>query len=343
MRVPGPLLFALACSPVWAQESTAKPEPYEWSPLQNYPTLEGYGPLTLSSRSPFQMLRQVMTPRAPYPLREGQVMVTQTVTWTNQWSYKSQTYLLDGEILREGTYLSWGINDWLLMGFEMAIFHRSGGFADRFIEGFHDAIGIGQAQREVQPHDDFKIRLHKPDGTVAEFTQTRTISMEDTILFAQAALMTERRSWCTLAAGLQMKLPTGTATDLTQTRHIDGGGYLTAAKTLSREFVAYLSAGAAFFHPQTFGGINLVEEQWTAILALEYRMTEDFSILIQGLVISGAAENFDEFSEPSFEVTLGFKAKMTRYTAIEFGLLENLVFYENSPDFGVHLGITMVR
>jgi hypothetical protein len=40
---------------------------------------------------------------------------------------------------------------------------------------------------------------------------------------------------------------------------------------------------------------------------------------------------------------LGFKTKITRYTVLEFGLIENLFFYENSPDFGVHIGITMVR
>lgn len=333
--------FALVI-PAAAQDDPRLKHPTEWTPLQGPTDLMGMGPLSLNSRSPLQMLRLTMTPRAPYPLKTGQIMVTQTFTWTNQWSFKTGAYEIDGEILREGTSLAWAVTDDIQIGAEFGVFHRSGGFADGFIEAFHDAIGMTQAGRDRRARDRFAVRLKHPDGSETVVTDDRSISLEDAVLFAQATLLTERRSWATVAIGAQLKLPTGNANDLFDGQTA-GGLYVSLAKTLTPEFVAYAAIGGSLYRPERFGGIELVEAQWTGMATIEYRVTEDFSILVQNLFVSGAAKNYDEFSELSYEVTLGFKAKLTRYTVLEFGLIENLIFYENSPDFGVHIGLTFVQ
>jgi hypothetical protein len=177
---------------------------------------------------------------------------------------------------------------------------------------------------------------------VTEADDTRKISLEDTQVFAQGMLATEREAWVTLAVGAQLKIPTGTAHDLFDGREA-GGVYVTIAKTVAPDMVVYAAAGGGFYPPEHFGGVDLVQMQWTAMLTIEYRVADGFSILLQNLAVSGAAKDYEEFSEPSYEITLGFKARLTRTTMLEFGVLENLIYYENSPDFGIHLGLTLVR
>ena len=64
------------------------------------------------------------------------------------------------------------------------------------------------------------------------------------------------------------------------------------------------------------------------------------SLLIQYLVSEGVAEDLGEISKPSHEVTLGWKGEVRKGTVVEVGLIENVITYDNSPDFGVHAGFT---
>jgi hypothetical protein len=38
-------------------------------------------------------------------------------------------------------------------------------------------------------------------------------------------------------------------------------------------------------------------------------------------------------------VTLGWRGEILERTVLEIGLIENVVTYDNSPDFGVHIGL----
>ena len=46
------------------------------------------------------------------------------------------------------------------------------------------------------------------------------------------------------------------------------------------------------------------------------------------------------FSTNSHEITLGWKWEFVNNVVLEFGLIENLINFENSPDFGIHAGLT---
>jgi hypothetical protein len=72
---------------------------------------------------------------------------------------------------------------------------------------------------------------------------------------------------------------------------------------------------------------------------MEWRFTPWMSLLIQYLVSEGVAEDLGEISKPSHEVTLGWKGEVKKGTVVEVGLIENVITYGNSPDFGIHLGV----
>ena len=59
-----------------------------------------------------------------------------------------------------------------------------------------------------------------------------------------------------------------------------------------------------------------------------------------GRVNTGVAKDFYEFSKATYEVILGCKYRFHQRTVFEFGLIENYVHYDNTPDFGFHFGIT---
>jgi hypothetical protein len=57
------------------------------------------------------------------------------------------------------------------------------------------------------------------------------------------------------------------------------------------------------------------------------------------LVTEGLAGDLGDLSDPSHEITLGAKREIITGTVIELGLIENIIAFGNSPDFGLRLGI----
>ncbi len=61
---------------------------------------------------------------------------------------------------------------------------------------------------------------------------------------------------------------------------------------------------------------------------------------MQALVTEGVAEGFDPFSEPSYEITFGWKREIVPLGVLEIGLVENIKTIETSADFSIHAGYT---
>ena len=104
-------------------------------------------------------------------------------------------------------------------------------------------------------------------------------------------------------------------------------------------FYLYGSVGYAFFGRDSFRGIELEDNQFTGLFAIEWRAFSAASIIIQYLYSQEVVENLGAFSKPSNEITLGAKWEIIRGTVLEFGLIENVITLGNSTDFGLHLGV----
>ena len=64
------------------------------------------------------------------------------------------------------------------------------------------------------------------------------------------------------------------------------------------------------------------------------------SVLVQYLVTEGLIEDFAPFSDESNEITLGYKWEVRNRGVLEIGLIENIISFDNSPDFGFHVGFS---
>ena len=87
-------------------------------------------------------------------------------------------------------------------------------------------------------------------------------------------------------------------------------------------------------------GLELEDNQISFLTALEWRLRSHHSLVVQLLLTEGVMTGFDPFSDRSDELTIGWKYEIIDKGILEVGLIENILSFDNSPDFGVHVGFT---
>ena len=300
----------------------------------------GYGPIKLQSQSPFQALRLGMIPLTPSTLSKGQKEVRGAANWVNIWNVSEGEYFFDYEMLQTTLTFDYGISDTLQIGVGAEVRGRFGGAMDGFIQGFHDLFGIEQNGRDLAPKDDFTFEID-PSATRPGVTLTS----DDKGIFSQNLLVTlQHNITCGTARLPAVSYAVTARVEAGDSHDLEGGnGFdIGASVSLSRrfgKFYAYGTLGYSIFGRDRFHDIELRDDQLTGLLAVEWRFSPWMSFLIQYLVSEGVAEDLGEISKPSHEVTLGWKGEIKKGTVLEVGLIENVITYDNSPDFGVHLGL----
>jgi hypothetical protein len=104
------------------------------------------------------------------------------------------------------------------------------------------------------------------------------------------------------------------------------------SKRLTEKWYTYAYVGYTFYGHTEFEGDALSE-----ILAIAYNWIVNFSLLAQYLYHDGVIKDFSSLSDPSYEVDLGFKWRLSHGGIVGFGLIVNIIAQDNSPDFGLHL------
>ena len=130
----------------------------------------------------------------------------------------------------------------------------------------------------------------------------------------------------------------GDAVDFQDTSFVDFGVSIAAARRYGQMY-GYISLGYAWFGRDDVMGIKLDNTQFSFLWAFEWQYSPRQSFLLQYLFTEGAAEDWRDFSNPSHEVTVGWKGEISNGMVLEVGLIENIIVYDNSPDFGFHVGI----
>ena len=298
----------------------------------------GYGPLHLYSQSPFQALRLGIRPRTPSTLGRGQREVRATATWTNTWA-NGTGYFLDFETLQAAVSFGYGITDALQIEVEAQQRDRFGGAMDPFVQGFHDLLGIDQGGRDQVPRDQFTFNLSSPDGLNVHldsgdrgtFTRSVQVSLQNNVTCGSAKAPA-------FSYTVMTRIETADAGDLTGGSDVDLGASVAVARRVKHIYF-YGTLGLARFGRDEFRGLDLKDTQYTILAAIEWRFRANQSFLLQYLRTEGLAPDFPPFANESHEVTLGWKWEVLSKTVIEIGLIENLISFDNSPDFGIHVGL----
>ena len=126
------LAVAITATDIFAQES----------PLAN----RTLGPIYTPTMSPGNMFRPSGYIASPSCARPGQWILITAFSWVNTWNVKSDHYMIDGEWMELSVRLSRLLTRRLEAGLYVPLLGRTGGFADRGIESFHNSFGFGNRE-----------------------------------------------------------------------------------------------------------------------------------------------------------------------------------------------------
>jgi hypothetical protein len=270
------------------------------------------------------------------------------LTWVNVWASDEAAfdpdngelgqYLLDYESLHVALSAAYGVSDTFQV--EVGIEDRSvfGGVMDGFIEGFHDLFSIDQAGRDRWPRDQLAIFLDDPDGPTVELGAPESGTyVRDVLVTVQHNVTCGTENWPAISWAVTGRY--ALESDLVEGDDFDIG----VSVALSRRFgnvYGYLTLGYAWYGDGSALGIPLEDTQATALAAAEWRYHPRQSFILQWLWSQAVTDLIGPFAESANEVTLGWKWEAVPSGVLEIGLIENVITFDNSPDFGVQAAWT---
>jgi hypothetical protein len=302
----------------------------------------GRGPLHMTSLSPFQIFRPGFVPRAPSELPEGQWEARLTESWANLWAFNEDDLLVDMEVLHSNLGLAVGLGQGWMLELEYENAARFGGFMDSMINSVHDFLGAETRHREDFEEDDFQFVLDgRGDRPSAQ------LSNRDRGMFVQCFVGTVQWTFSdggpgrpALAAWLSLRAEIVPNEDLRGGSPVDVAVGLSGAESWG-PVILTVATLVAWYGTETFQDIPLEQVQVAGLASVEWPFHKRISMLLQYLCTQGVAEDWLDFSKPSHEIMLGFKIDLNRArTRFEIGALENLAIPDNSPDFGLHAGLS---
>ncbi len=300
----------------------------------------GYGPLRLESQSPFQSLRLQLRPMAPTYQVPGTWEVGATMSLANVWANSPGNYLIDYESLNTTLFAAYGINQALRIEIGLEERRVFGGIMDSFITDFHDFFGLDQDGRDSTPFGLVQIEILDNKGnSLLSYNQGSGVYSRSITAYLEHRLTCGSTKLPALSYAVSLRYDTEGQHMLDRDFPFDLGLSLSAAKKIG-PLNAYLSAGLFWYGSTKIQKIDLKRTQTALMTGLEWRYTATQSLLFQCLVTEGSAKNLGPFSDASYEVTLGWKWAVIPSGVLEVGLIENIIIWDNSPDFGVHSGFS---
>lgn len=301
----------------------------------------GLGKLEIRSQAIGQSLRLTLPMLIPGDIAQG-ARAHVGLTWTNVWA-RDKAFVLDYEMLDTLVGFGYGFDNRLGIG--LFIDHRDyfGGAMDGFIEGFHDWFGIEQDGRDEVPRGRSVIETYDP-VTGAKRFELAADELNNTGL---SVLLNYNFDFD------NPRLPSmnvyGAARYALQPPEVfednDGLDYglgLGLSKRWGDRWHTHVVLGYTWYTDRGEtdpGQVRFENSQLTGLLAVGWQYTPDLSLMVQYLYGSAVIETFEALDKASHEVHLGFRWRLDKTYTLDFALIENIITMDNSPDFGLHLGL----
>jgi len=297
----------------------------------------------LRSQSPIQQLRFGIQHHPPWTVPKGTWALQLQHTWKNMWLYQDGLFRIDGEIHETVARGAYGVTERLELMIELPARYLSGGILDGLIEGFHSTLGLGQAARDQFPRNQFVVEVCTPQEGDSKFRISSSDvgwQMGNIVLSSTYSLVEKRDQNFKAVITGNVKLPTGSTTDLFGSQKIDYGLSFGVGYKI-QPFHIYYNTGLLYFGDKTVLGLELRQWRLSSLFAIEYhKASSNHSWILQGLVESGVAKDYSQFSKRTSELMFGYKHRYQSGWVLEVGFLENLFYFDNSPDIALHAAVT---
>jgi hypothetical protein len=259
--------------------------------------------------------------------------------WGNVWNYKPDEYMIDGEWIRSNFRYSYALQDALSVGVSLPVIGRTGGFADAAIEDFHSGLSLGNANRNIVPRNRSQVTVND-HGRMYSVAEGESWGIGDVSVFIASRLSEGSALYPAITVQSELFLPTG---DQDELRGMGSPAIALGAVASKRlgdsSLIAFVGAGFQYCDAEDISIIKIRDEQYSGLAGLDYQFTDTFGLIIQYLISSPVAKNYFAFSEPSHEVSAGFKWRSRNGSILEFAVVENVAVFQNSADIGVHLAL----
>ena len=332
-------------------------------PLPLYAGAPFFGPFSVRDQFPIKQLFLSLSPEEAALAPEGTRLFSARFAYTNTYAvtrpigdprvaldyYQSAPLsayrlLVDVETLRLELRVDWRITRWLQAGVTAPVIGQSGGFLDRTVEGFHRLFRLSNGGREEVPRNAYGVYVLRNGQFWIARTKAPGLRLGDVVLRLKTPLLS-REAGPHLSLAGAMKIPTGRFEDLTGSEGTDLQLALLATQPIGKRWVIHYNlAFTKLGRPKRTIGfpIRSIRSQ---MLAFEFLATTRLSLLMQTLSNTSLFPNsgLAPLNRTAYEIDAGIKVAITPAAVFEIGLIENLSQHQNTPDIGLHAGISIRR
>jgi len=297
----------------------------------------GCGPLQIRSQAVGQSLRLTMPPIDPGKFKTGGYHFHIGTTWTNVWAEEDR-YFLDYEMLETNVEISNAFNERFVLALGFTQRNYFGGAMDSSIKWFHDQFSIDQNGRGKAPKNDSRFVFYDDGGNIISNIDDVTHANNNAI-YVNTQYLLYRGTTQAPAIGISGMVQYGLETPSSEDddEPLDIGVAMGFFKRWSERWYSYHQLGYIHYGRTELFGLKFEEDNLFSMNTIEWQWRPKFCFLLQYTYHEAALEDFDELSDASHELDLGFKREFSGGSIIEFALIENIITYDNSPDFGLHL------
>ena len=255
--------------------------------------------------------------------------------------FGDDVFYIDGEFGLANFSAHYGLTQDLDVFVNIPYFIFTGGFFDGVIEGFHDALGVSQAGRDLVARNQFQILIPYEGGNVALLDRPSSGGFGDPVVGARYAWPVSRKGW---RVGLEAaaKIPVAQSGKFLSSGSADYGVQLALGRTWRKNALVINASyvitgdfdGAPGFEPAILPALNLAY-----LHRLGARSTLVLQSLTAGSIFSDTTDS--SLSDLEFQTTIGVKWKL-RNGYVGIAVTENLFNYDNTPDIAAHVSFAFI-
>jgi hypothetical protein len=298
----------------------------------------GSGILNIHTQAPMQSLRMVMPLTSAGSVKPGWTTSFSGI-WSNVWA-DNDDYSLDYEMLDSRAALTYGFDKG--GGISLIYDNRGyfGGSLDSPVEIFHSVFGIADGGRDqVDKGRSRIVRIGSPD----EVSEAGIFDNSGVTLAFSYDLTDGDKIFPAINLAASVRYGIDNADIFAQQHPVDYGFSLGFARRWTGKIYTHVILSHTFYDFSRtedlsgFTSVELVGRQSGGFFAIGYEYSERLTMLAQYLYNEAAVQNISGLGVASHEVHIGLKYHSVAFGVIEFGLIENIINFDNSPDIGFHL------
>jgi len=322
--------------------------------LSNWDTETG-GFMHLPAMGFIEAFQFTPTFTGPLEVKEGQVRTLVNCRWINVWAFhvnsdipfepgmdldtfpfKFGTFMIDLEAISMSTEIMYGLTKDINLELSVPVYRIEGGIMDGFIEGFHNLFGISQHRRTQTGRDQARVFFidEKSRHIMLLEDDLGKTALGDIAIYGGYRILESQPA---LSFRLGVKLPTHTEFPLSVNDGLDLSAMYAA---FWRNNSLHFNHGSGVVYHSDIGDESLHLKRWrfTTATTIEWLPVKRTGYLLH-VVANSPAADFPELDKPIIELSIGLRYHGRNYQ-MDIGIIENMFYYDNSPDFGVHASIS---